>query len=118
MNLHPGALQGTLLRGRPLVGHLPTVKDENNGLTYGILSRNNRESKEVFQMVAARGYDAAVRYNSSTTTVRQMLFTAIDVCAKLGITSLHAIEQWACAPVNRARPLPYPMSHPCTSNPR
>ena len=99
MNLHPGALQGTLLRGRPLVGHLPTVKDENNGLTYGILSRNNRESKEVFQMVAARGYDAAVRYNSSLTTVRQMLLSTVDECAKQGNISLHAIDQWACAPV-------------------
>ena len=39
-------------------------------------------------MLVARGYDAAVRYNSTTSTVRELLLKAIDMCEKEGITCL------------------------------
>ena len=61
-------------------------------------------------MLVARGYDAAVRYNSTTSTVRELLLKAIDMCEKEGITCLGGIDKWACAPVTRARP---PHIAPC-----
>lgn len=90
-----GAVTGTILNKQPLAGRLPFQQPYTQ--SHGILFRNNKEGRVIFNMLVKRGFDAGLRLESRTITVRAMLIEATATCQRLDLINLDQITIWTCA---------------------
>ena len=88
-------MTGTVLHNQPLAGCLPLHAPYSE--SHGILYRNNKEGRQIFNMLVKRGYDAGLRIESKNITTRAMLIEAIDACKRLDKYGLDQIIEWSCA---------------------
>lgn len=113
--LPAGALPGAILNNQPLAGRLPSHPPYTQ--THGILYRNNKEGRMIFNMLLKRGFDAGLRLESKTITTRAMLLQATDMCEKLNKFGLDEITVWSCAATTQLprRKASTPAPRPCSS---
>ena len=81
---HTGAKAGAVNKGTILQHDL----DNNRGRVHGVLFRNKKDGRAVFQMLVRRGYDASLRVDGKTITIRILLLELTEKLKAEGITTL------------------------------